>query len=373
MSTGSAITGSGVFVPENVVSNEELCAAFNAWVRKENTRRADDIEAGRTEALPESSPAFIEKVSGIVRRHYADKRGVLDPNRLTPHIPDRADDTVSLQAEWAASAARSALAAAGRHGEDVDLVIVAASSLQRPYPALAIEVQHEVHARGFAYDVSVGCSSAGYALQQASEAIRAGSAHCALVCAPEIPSAYCNFHDRDSHFILGDAAAAVVVEPLDGAKPGAFELVSSVCVSSYSSNVRNNQGFLNRCDADRRDHPDKLFYQQGRRVFRDIVQLVPSVVRSHLAQHQLGSDDVSRYWLHQANGSMNASVMRRLLGREPGEVEAPMVLSEYGNTAAAGALLAFDRHHDDLPSGAFGVLCSFGAGYTVSSQLLRRI
>lgn len=373
MSTEAAITGSGVEAPSQVVSNDELCASFNEWVRHENEDHAQAIAEGRRPPLEESSPEFVEKVSGIRRRRYWDRRGVLDPARMHPRIPDRAEDELSVQAELALGACRRALDAAGREGADVDLLIVGASSLQRPYPAIAIEVQHALGARGMAYDLSAGCASAGFGIHAATEALRAGSARCALVCAPELPSAYSNFRDRESHFILGDAAAAAVIEPLTIARTGAFELVSSFCETRFSSNVRNNGGFLERCDPEHRDDPDKLFHQRGRRVFRDIVQLVPALVGEHLASLGLTASDVARYWLHQANSQMSASIARRLFGRDALEEEAPSVLGEYGNTAAAGALIAFDHHHADLPPGALGVLCAFGAGYTVSAQLLRRL
>ncbi len=373
MSTSTAITGSGISAPRDVVSNDELCASFNTWVRAENARCADAIRAGRQAPLEESSPEFVEKVSGIRRRHFVDRTGILDPTRMCPRIPDRAEDALSVQAELALGAATKALAEAGREGREVDLVIVGASSLQRPYPAIAIELQHALGARGAAYDLSVGCASAGFGIQLASEAVRAGSAKCALVCAPELPSAYSNFRDRESHFILGDAAAAVVIEPIAHAREGSFELVSSFCETRFSSNVRNNGGFLNRCDEAHRDDDDKLFHQRGRRVFKDIVQLVPALLVEHLSAQHLGPEHVARWWLHQANSQMSASIGRRLLARDPSEAELPSVLGDFGNTAAAGALISFDRHHGDLEPGALGILCAFGAGYTVSGQLLRRI
>jgi beta-ketodecanoyl-[acyl-carrier-protein] synthase len=372
MSTRIAITGSGVDAPRDVVSNDELCASFNAWVRSENERRADAIRDGIEAPLEESSPEFVERVSGIRRRHFWTRAGVLDPRFMCPQIPERPPEELSVQAEFALGAARRALASASRDGSEVDLVIVGASSLQRPYPAVAIELQNAIGARGMAYDLSVGCASAGFGIQLANEAIRSGSARCALVCAPELPSAYSNFRDRDSHFILGDAAAAVVLEPLDRAREGGFEILSSFCSTRFSSNVRNDGGFLNRCDLAHRDDRNKLFHQNGRRVFKDIVQLVPALLSEHLGERGVSTSDVARYWLHQANAQMAASILRRLLGREAEPSEAPSVLGEYGNTAAAGALIAFDHHRGDMQDGALGVLCAFGAGYTVSGQLLRR-
>lgn len=359
--------------PADVIENEELCASFNAYVRHENELRASEIASGKLAALEESSPDFVRSVSGIRRRHVWEKHGILDPRRMVPDIPDRADDVICVQAELARDAAIAALESAGRAPDDVDLVIVGASAHQRPYPAIAIEVAHALRARGIAYDLAAGCASGALALQLASESIAAGSARCALVCAAELPSAYANFRDRDTHFILGDAAAALVVERVEGAREGAFEIVSSFATARYSTNVRNNVGFMNRCDPGSASDPDKLFYQEGRRVFKDIVQMVPAIVSEALGRAGVAPEAVARYWLHQANSQMSASIMRRLLGRETTPEEAPSVLEEYGNTAAAGALIAFDHHRAGMTTGAFGVLCAFGAGYTVSGHLLRAL
>src|SRR5438309_7340295 len=121
--TGTAITGTGVWHPEHVITNAELCETFNAFVRAENQRNAVRIAAGELEALKESTPEFIVKASGIERRYVHDRTGLLDPTRMCPNVPDRAEDQLSVQAEYAVKAAERALAAAGRAGEDVDLVI----------------------------------------------------------------------------------------------------------------------------------------------------------------------------------------------------------------------------------------------------------
>lgn len=350
------ITGAGSHVPESSVSNEELCITFNAWAQAYGGQNAEP-----------SSPEFIEKVSGIRSRFLWDKVGVLAMDRMCPDIPDRPDEEASVQADFALSAARKAIAESGRAPEDIDLCIVGASSLQRPYPAIAIEVQSDLGASGFAFDVSVGCSSGVYAIQLAHDAIALGRATCALVCVPEIPSAYANWKDRDSHFILGDASAAVVLE---ADRPG-FEILSCSLVSKYSNNVRNNCGFLNRCDADRRDDADKLFYQEGRRVFRDIVKLVPNVIETQLGELKLTASDVGRFWLHQANARLNAAIGERLVGASANG-RLPTILETHANTAAAGALVTFDKHRDGLRDGDYGVVCAFGAGYTVGSLLLRK-
>ncbi len=82
---------------------------------------------------------------------------------------------------------------------------------------------------------------------------------------------------------------------------------------------------------------------------------------------------VRRMWLHQANINMNMFVARDLLGRPPEFMDAPVILSEYANTASAGSIIAFHKYHDDFVSGEMGILCSFGAGYSIGSLFLQKV
>lgn len=370
--TGTAITGSGVWHPEHAFTNADLCLAFNEFVRRDNARHAAEIAAGTRAALKESSPEFIEKASGIKQRYVHDASGLSDPERMCPNIPDRPEDELSVQAEYAVHAARRALEAAGRAGEDVDLVVLGASNLQRLYPALAIEVQHALGARGYGFDISLGCSAATGAAQLASQAVRTGAARCALVVVPELTTGHMNWRDRDSHFIFGDASVALVIEPVDAARPGAWEILSTRMLSRYSNNIRNNAGYLDRCDPRTEGSDGKLFHQQGRRVFKDVVPLAARFIADHLADHDLAPAALGRYWLHQANQNMNELIAERLLGRPATRAEAPLILDEYGNTASAGSLIAFSLHQDDLAAGTYGMMASFGAGYSLGSLLLQR-
>ena len=95
-------------------------------------------------------------------------------------------------------------------------------------------------------------------------------------------------------------------------------------------------------------------------------------IESHLDRHQLTATDVRRWWLHQANINMNTLIIKRLLGRDANADEAPIVLDEYANTASAGSVIAFGLNHEDLVTGDVGVLCSFGAGYSIGSLLLKK-
>ena len=81
---------------------------------------------------------------------------------------------------------------------------------------------------------------------------------------------------------------------------------------------------------------------------------------------------VKRYWLHQANLGMNQLVMRKLVGGEPAARWRPLILDEYASTASAGSIIAFHHHRADLKPGDLGVICSFGAGYSIGSVIVRR-
>jgi beta-ketodecanoyl-[acyl-carrier-protein] synthase len=370
--TKTSITGHGVWHPETVLGNEELCAAFNTFVRSENAKHAEAIAAGKQEALKESTPEWVVKASGIIHRYVEDKTGLLDPERMCPNIPDRPEDQLSIQAEYAVKAARRALESAGRAAEDVDLVVLGCSNLQRLYPAIAIEVQNELGARGYGFDVSLGCSAATGATQLASQAVQLGQAQCALVVVPELTTGHMNWRERDSHFIFGDASVALVVEPTARAKPGSWEILSTRMMSKWSNNIRNNKGYLDRCDPSTENNIDKLFHQHGRRVFKDVVPLADKFISDHIASHDLAPPQIARFWLHQANQNMNELITKRILGREATREEAPIIIDEYGNTASAGSLIAFSKYSEDLPAGSYGVMASFGAGYSLGSLMLQR-
>jgi beta-ketodecanoyl-[acyl-carrier-protein] synthase len=254
----------------------------------------------------------------------------------------------------------------------VDAVIVACSNLQRAYPAISIEVQQAMGIDGFAYDMNVACSSATFGIQAAVNAVENGSARGVLVVSPEICSGHLNFRDRDSHFIFGDACTAILVEREEDTQAGqGFEILGTRLKTQFSNNIRNNFGFLNRADESGIGKPDKLFIQQGRKVFKEVSPLVADTIQGHLASLQLTPEDLKRMWLHQANLNMNQLIARKVLGRDATVEEAPVILDEYANTSSAGSIIAFHKHKDDLKTGDLGVICSFGAGYSIGSVVVR--
>ncbi|WP_170508926.1 beta-ketoacyl-ACP synthase III [Ruegeria arenilitoris] len=368
-----AITGTGVFTPENVITNAELVKAFNAYADKMNAANADAIAAGEMEPMQHSSEEFIVKASGIENRYVMDKTGVLDPDVMHPLLRQRSDDEPGIMTEMALDACNKALAQAGRTAADVDLVICAASNHERAYPAIAVEIQNALGITGFGFDMNVACSSATFGIQAAADMIRSGSVRGALVVNPEICSGHLEWRDRDCHFIFGDVATATLIERIEDAKGPHFEILSTRCATEFSNNIRNNNGFLRRTRPDGlTDRRDMQFMQNGRKVFKEVLPMVSKHISDHMDSEGIESGDLKRLWLHQANKTMNDFIGKKVLGREPEPGEQPNILQDYANTSSAGSIIAFSKYSDDLQDGDVGLICSFGAGYSVGSVIIKR-
>jgi beta-ketodecanoyl-[acyl-carrier-protein] synthase len=369
-----AITGTGIFTPPQTISNAELVASYNDYATRQNAAHAGEIEAGTRAAMPMSSEEFIVKASGIESRYVMDKAGILDPETMHPRLPERADDDISIMAEIALDAAKKAMDEAGLTAADIDAVICAASNHERAYPAIAIEVQEALGIKGFAFDMNVACSSATFGIQAAADMIRSGSARAILMVNPEITSGHQEWRDRDCHFIFGDVCTAVILQRLDDAtSKNAYEILSTRCLTEFSNNIRNNNGFLRRTrEGHMEDRRDMQFRQEGRKVFKQVVPMVAELMLTHLADEGIAPGELSRLWLHQANKGMNDMIGAKVMGREPTREEQPNVLQEFANTSSAGSIIAFSRHSADLPAGSLGVICSFGAGYSAGSVIVRK-
>ena len=366
------ISATGLFTPSDSISNDELVESYNAWAERFNATNAAAIEAGEVQALTPSSAEFIEKASGIKARYVLSKAPILDPDVMCPRIPERPDTELSVLAEIAVKAATQALQRAGRSAADVDAVLCACSNMQRAYPAIAIEVQAALGIQGFAFDMNVACSSATFGIQTAADFIRAGHAKSVLVVNPEVCSGHLNWRDRDSHFIFGDVATAILVESQEIAPAAHWEILGTRLKTEFSNNIRNNFGFLNRTAPEAANQPDKLFRQEGRKVFREVVPMVSDMIVAHMADLGLESASLRRMWLHQANAGMNRLIAHRVLGHEASEDESPTVLDSYANTSSAGSIIAFHLNSDDLAAGDTGLICSFGAGYSAGTVFLRK-
>jgi beta-ketodecanoyl-[acyl-carrier-protein] synthase len=366
------ISATGLFTPPHSVSNAELVESFNAWVDKWNADHAAAIAGGEIEPKAHSSVEFIEKASGIQSRYVMDKSGIIDPDVMCPRLPERSNEEISILAEMAVEAARPALEAAGRDPADVGAVLCAASNMQRAYPAMAVEIQDALGIQGFAFDMNVACSSATFGIQTAADFIRSGSARSVLMVNPEICSGHLNFRDRDSHFIFGDVATAVLVEAEEMAPAGHWNILGTRLKTQFSNNIRNNFGFLNRTAPEHAGDDDKLFVQEGRKVFKEVVPMVSTLIGEHMTELGLASTELKRLWLHQANANMNRLIAARVLGHEASEEESPTVLDTYANTSSAGSIIAFHKNGADFETGEKGLICSFGAGYSAGTVFVEK-
>jgi beta-ketodecanoyl-[acyl-carrier-protein] synthase len=372
------ISGTGLFTPPNVISNEELVQAYNAYADKFNSENADGIERGELTALPYSSAEFIEKASGIKQRYAMYKEGILDIDRMLPLVPRRSPEELSICAEMAVEAANEALQRAGKKPAEIDLLICGFSTTPRPWPALGVEIQQALGCSGYAYDMSVACSTATFGISNAVDALSSGIASCVLVVNAEFVTPQINYRDRDSHFIFGDVATAVVVEKAETATGSQqFKILDRKLKTSFSNNIRSDFSYLTRAEPgltlERFFEQDQWFVQQGRKVFKELLPMVCNLINEQLDGWGVTVADLRRLWLHQANINMNTFAVQKLLGRKPENHEAPLVLDTYANTASAGSIVAFHKYHEDLVAGDKGIICSFGAGYSVGSLLLEKI
>ena len=367
------ISGTGVFTPEESITNKELVNAYNSYAESYNSNNDDDINLGNKVPLELSNEEFIFNASGIKNRYVMDKKGILDPNIMHPILDKRSNDEPSILAEMSLKAAKKAMKMANKKAKDIDAVITACSNLERAYPAISIEVQELLGIKGFAFDMNVACSSATFAIQAASDMIKSGSAKTILIVDPEICSGHLDFKDRDCHFIFGDVCTAMILEKKDTAQSNnSFEILSTKCITQFSNNIRNNFGFLNNAKKSSPLDRDLLFMQEGRKVFKEVVPMVSQLIIDHVTEEKIKIDEIKRLWLHQANKSMNDFIGKKVLGRIPKDHEQPNILQDYANTSSAGSIIAFSLYSEDMKSDEIGVLCSFGAGYSAGSIILKK-
>lgn len=365
------IAATGIYVPPNSISNAELVGAFNAYVERFNAGNATPIAAGQIAPLLPSSVEFIEKASGIKSRYVMDKHGILDPAIMRPIIAERPNEQISILAEIAVAAAEDALKNWGGSVGDVGAVICAASNMERPYPAMAVEIQNALGIDGFAFDMNVACSSATFGIKTAADFISSGSVKAVLMVNPEICSGHLNFTERDSHFIFGDVATAVIISEAELATNG-WSILGTRLKTKFSNNIRNNFGFLNRAAPEGIGAKDKLFVQEGRKVYREVVPMVCELILEHARDIGVEPQTLKRLWLHQANINMNEAIGRKVLGREPAPGENVIILDAFANTSSAGSIIAFHTANSDFATGETGLMCSFGAGYSAGTVFVQK-
>ena len=366
------IAGTGIWYPQAKVSNEELVNSYNQYAKNFNNKYKESIKDGSVESMELSSAEFIEKASNIKSRYVIDKEGSLDINRMKPRVNNEHPDRLSMHAKVDIEAAERAMKQADVSSSQIDAVIVGTSHAPRNYPALAIEIQNEMGIKGYAYDMLVGCSSTTFAINNAYSDIASGLAETILVINPEINTPHVNYTHRDKHFIFGDGCAASVVQK-NSSSNKAYKIIDRKLHTQFSNNIRSNFGYLNRAAIDEKSNDELLFHQNGRGVFKDVCPLVASLITNQLEKNNILPQEIAKFWLHQANGKMIKLIASKILGTDNfDETITPMPIVNFGNLASVGSLFAFNLDND-LESGQKGVICSFGAGYSVCSIVVEKL
>jgi beta-ketodecanoyl-[acyl-carrier-protein] synthase len=315
-----------------------------------------------------SSVEFIEKASGIKQRYVIDKAGVLDPTRMRPRFAPRPDDQLSLMAEIAVDAANKALAAAGKTGADdrrravrrgQHAARLPGDGLRDPAGAgcRRLRLRHE---RG----LLVGHLRHRAGGQRGAQRQRAAACWWST---PRSPRPTWSGATATATSSSATSAPRWWWRPRTATAADRWRILGTRLVTQFSNNIRNNAGFLNRCEDTDPDARDKTFARRAARSSRKWCRWRRPTSRP---PGSLGFKpaQVRRYWLHQANLGMNQLVIRKLVGGEVGDGDRAPDPDEYANTASAGSIIAFHHHHADLAAGDLGVICSFGAGYSIGGQ-----
>jgi 3-oxoacyl-[acyl-carrier-protein] synthase III len=310
---GARILSFGGYQPGNVVTNDDLAA------------RVD------------TSDEWIRSRVGIVSRRFA------GPDEGVP--------------EMAIVAGGKALAGSGLSPADIDLVIVATCSTEAPIPNASAVAAHRlgIVAPG-AYDVNAACAGFCYALSNAADAIRVGTARHVLVIGSEKMTAWIDPDDRSTCIIFADGAGAVVVGPVADGEPAGIGPVVWGSAGDMASRI---------AIPDRRSY----MYQEGQAVFRWATTALHPIAAQACERAGVAVDDLTAFVPHQANLRIVEAIARRL--GVPREHLADDIVHA-GNTSSASIPLALARmaERGDLKSGSPALLLGFGAGMCYAAQVI---
>ncbi len=318
----SWLTGIGAYLPETIVTNDELARTV------------------------ETSDAWIQERTGIRQRHIAQ-----------PH---------ETCAAMASHAARAALADAGVDSGVVDAVIVATATPDQQFPAVATRVQAALGAGGFAFDLGAACSGFVYALSVADAMIRCGQVQGVLVIGSEVYSRIMNWQDRGTCVLFGDGAGAVLLQAGSGQGDAGDRGVLTTALHAQGSlgDLLYVDGAVGRPDL-----PGHLV-MNGREVFRHAVSYLAGAVEEALAATGLAAADIDWLVPHQANARIIDAVARRL-GFPAGRVI--VTVDRHANTSAASIPLALADGYaaGRIKRGQVVLIEALGGGLTWGSALIR--
>jgi 3-oxoacyl-[acyl-carrier-protein] synthase III len=322
MPTRSIIAGVGAYLPERIVSNDELSRTV------------------------ETSDEWIRERTGIRQRYIA-----------APH---------ETAAFMGTEAARAALRHAGAEPAEVDAIILATSTPDQAFPATALRVQAALGIKGgFGFDLAAACAGFIYALSVADSMIRVGQVRGALVIGSEVYSRIMNWRDRGTCVLFGDGAGAVFLRAGKGS--GSIDRG----ILSTHLHAQGTLGDILYVDGavGRNDRPGHLV-MNGREVFRHAVTRLAEAVDEALAANGLGRRDVDWLVPHQANLRI-IDAMGRKLGLPSERVV--ITVDRHANTSAASVPLALAEACQDgrIRQGDLVLMEALGGGLTWGSALVR--
>lgn len=331
MGNRSRVLGTGHYVPENVVTNNDLARRFN------------------------TSDEWIQQRTGVKERRYV--------------------TSGQMPSELAERAARAALEAAGLRPEDLGFILVATQTPEHQFPGTSCYLQARLGIKGCgALDVSCQCTGFLHALAIADAYVRLGTHRYVLVVGTEVHSTGLQFTDEGRHVtvLFGDGAGAVVVGPGEDPERGLLSVelhadgafADDLCVPAPGS------GYPGRITPEMLAQGMHYPKMNGKVVFKEAVTSLIAVVKSTLAANHLGVSDVDWFIPHQANMRINEMVANQL-GFSEGKVDHS--IQRYGNCAAASVPIAFDEHvrAGRIKAGNVVLFATFAAGFTWGSALLR--
>ncbi len=318
MTIYSKITGTGSYLPERVVTNQEL------------------------EKIVDTNDEWIVSRTGIRERHYA------------------ADDQNA--SDLALIACQRAMQAAGVTAEDIDLIIVGTSTPDMVFPATACILQDKLGIKqGFAFDIQAVCAGFVYGLATADKFIRSGSAKCALVVGAEVFSRIMNWQDRSTCVLFGDGAGAVVVKATD--TPG----ILSTHLHSDGSyrHALCTPGTVENGKV--RGSP--MLTMEGSAVYKFAVKAFEDVAWEALRANNLSSADIDKFICHQANQRIIMHAAKKLALPDEKVV---LTVDRHGNTSAASIPLALDTvvREGKIKAGDTILLAALGGGFAWGAALL---
>ena len=319
MSRHTKIIGTGGYLPENVVTNQQL---------------AERVE---------TSDEWIFERTGIRSRCIV-----------------AAHETAASMAEIAA---RQAIEAAQIEPNDIDLIIVATGTPDNVYPSTACLLQHRLGVTGgVAFDIQAACSGSIFALSIADQYIKSGAAKTVLIVGSEVCSRIVDWTDRGTCILFGDGAGAMLLQ-------------ASTEVGVLSTHIHSDgqyEDLLNCPNPQAMGDDESLGYiaMRGNEVFKVAVNTLGRIVDETLEAHDMDKSEIDWLVPHQANIRIIAATAKKL---KMSMEQVVVTLETQGNTSSASVLLAFNEAVRDgrIQRGQTVLLEAFGAGFTWGSALVR--